>query len=164
MSLRVALDDRVAACVAFDHCLGMWETAVHGKERIAELFERVPGFVVNAIANLRARFSPGARWQLGNSEWVFGVDAAGFTETLKAYSLVGIAHRVDCPTLVLAGEDDHLMPLPLAYRTADELGGETTLRVFTREEGAAEHCQVGNLSLAHGVIYDWLDGSLGRGA
>ncbi|MFC6724857.1 alpha/beta hydrolase family protein, partial [Halobium palmae] len=94
----------------------------------------------------------------------FGVDAAGFTAALKEYSLVGVADRVTCPTLVLAGEDDHLMPLPLAYRTVDELGGEATLRLFTREEGAAEHCQVGNLSLAHGVIYDWLDGTLGRAA
>jgi hypothetical protein len=35
-----------------------------------------------------------------------------------------------------------------------------TLRVFTEEEGAADHCQLGNLSLAHGVVYDWLDDAL----
>ncbi|WP_177232554.1 hypothetical protein [Halogeometricum rufum] len=35
-----------------------------------------------------------------------------------------------------------------------------TLRVFTEEEGAADHCQLGNPSLAHGVVYDWLDDAL----
>jgi len=32
--------------------------------------------------------------------------------------------------------------------------------VFTEGEGAADHCQLGNLSLAHGVVYDWLDDAL----
>ncbi|MFC4358500.1 alpha/beta hydrolase family protein [Halobium salinum] len=159
-----AFDDRVAACVAFDHCLGVWEAATFGKESVASLVEQVPGPVVNAVASLRARLDPGARWQLRNSEWVFGVDAAGLSATLKEYSLVDVADRIECPTLVLAGEDDHLMPLPLAYELVDRLGGEAELRVFTREEGAADHCQVGNLSLAHGVVYDWLDETLGRGS
>ena len=62
--------------------------------------------------------------------------------------------------LVLAGEDDHFVPLGMAREFVDALGGPTTLRVFTTDEGAGEHCQVGNLRLATNVIYDWLDGTL----
>lgn len=40
------------------------------------------------------------------------------------------------------------------------LASPTTLRVFTEEEGAGEHCQMGNLRLATSVIYDWFDETL----
>ena len=35
-----------------------------------------------------------------------------------------------------------------------------TLRVFTEEEGGEEHCQQGNLTLLHQVLFDWLDMTL----
>ncbi|SFR44053.1 alpha/beta hydrolase family protein [Halogeometricum limi] len=155
-----AFDDRVAAVVAFDHCVDLWAASATGQERVAAVFDRLPGSVVNAAAALAARMSPGARWQRQNSEWVFGTDMAGLRDVLKRYSLRDVAHRITCPTLALAGADDHLIPLSLAYEFVDAVAGETTLRVFTEEEGAAEHCQLGNLSLAHGVVYDWMDETL----
>lgn len=100
-----------------------------------------------------------------NSRWVFGVEsAAEFQRTLRHYSLSGVASRIDCPMLVLAGEDDHFVPLELAYEFTEMLTCPTMLRVFTAAEGAAEHCQVGNLSLATGVIYDWFDEMLHHAA
>lgn len=156
-----AFDDRVAACIAFDHCYDLWAASAHGQERLAGLIERAPAFAVNALAALGARFDVTARWQLNNSLWTFGVpSAATLSATVKEYSLRGVAGRVECPTLVLAGEDDHLVPLPLAYEFVDALSCPTTLRVFGPEEGAAEHCQLGNLSLAAATIYDWLDETL----
>ncbi len=35
-----------------------------------------------------------------------------------------------------------------------------TLHIFTEEEGAAEHCQQGNLTLLNQVLFDWLDETL----
>ncbi|WP_435154850.1 alpha/beta hydrolase family protein [Haladaptatus sp. DFWS20] len=155
-----AFDDRVAACISFDHCFDLWSASAHGQERVAELIEYAPGVLVNALASLGARFDTGAHWQLENSSWVFGTDAAILRRTLRDYSLRDVADRITCPTLALAGEDDHLIPLPLVYEFVDAVSGPTTLRVFDAEEGAGEHCQLGNLSLAHGEIYDWLDDSL----
>jgi len=95
---------------------------------------------------------------LDTATWVFGVtSAAAFQRALSSYSLSGVAGEIDCPMLVLAGEDDQFVPLSLAQAFLDELTCPTTLRVFTTEEGAGEHCQVGNLQLATGVIYDWFD-------
>ncbi|WP_390184430.1 alpha/beta hydrolase [Haladaptatus pallidirubidus] len=150
-------DDRVSACIAFDHCFDLWSASAHGQERIANIVDHAPGAVVNALASFGARFDPGARWQLENSSWVFGTDAAALRRTVREYSLRDVADRITCPTLALAGEDDHLIPLPLVYEFVDAIAGPTTLRVFRTEEGAGEHCQLGNLSLAHGEIYDWLD-------
>ncbi|WP_117594845.1 alpha/beta hydrolase family protein [Haloprofundus halophilus] len=155
-----AFDDRIAAVVAFDHCFDLWAAAADGQERLAALVDYAPGTLVNAMASLGARFDAGSRWRMENSRWVFGTDAANLRRTLREYSLRDVADRITCPTLALAGEDDHLIPLSLVYEFADAVAGPTTTRVFTTEEGAGEHCQVGNLSLAHGELYDWLDETL----
>lgn len=52
------------------------------------------------------------------------------------------------------------MPVEQAHEFADEVGEQATLAVVEAETGAAGHCQSGNLSLATGVIHDWLDGTL----
>ena len=156
-----AFEERVAACVAFDHMHDPLLAAAGEHPRLAPLVARAPVALVNALAALGARFDPEARAMLDTVTWVFGVDsAASFQRALSSYSLSGIAGEIDCPMLVLAGEDDHFVPLSLAQAFLDELTCPTTLRVFTTEEGAGEHCQVGNLRLATGVIYDWFDESL----
>ncbi|WP_338729599.1 alpha/beta hydrolase [Haladaptatus sp. DJG-WS-42] len=155
-----AFDDRVTACIAFDHCYDLWAASAYGQEAVASLFSYLPGALVNGVAALAARVDAGSRWQRQNAQWVFGTDMAGLLDTLKAYSLSDVAHRITCPTLALAGADDHLIPLPLAYEFVDAVAGPTTLRVFEEHEGAADHCQLGNLPLAHGVIYDWVADTL----
>ncbi|WP_255195087.1 alpha/beta hydrolase family protein [Halorarius litoreus] len=156
-----AFDDRIAACVAFDHMHDLWGASAYENPRLARLMLHLPDALVNGLATLASQFSVESRWLMQNSRWVFGVDgAADLQRRLREFSLAGLAHRIGCPTLVLAGEDDHFVPLGLAQAFVDELAGPTTLRVFTTEEGAGEHCQVGNLRLATGVIYDWLDETL----
>ena len=156
-----AFDDRIGAVVAFDHMHDLWRASAAESPLLARLFARLPDAVVNGAASLGERTSVEARWLMGNSRWVFGVEtAAELQRTLREYSLTRVAERIECPTLVLAGEDDHFVPLSMATEFADLVSGPTTLRVFTTEEGAGEHCQVGNLSLATGTVYDWLDGVL----
>lgn len=153
-----AFEDRIAACVAFDHMYDLWRAAAYENPQLARLLLRAPDVLVNGLAALGERFSVDSRWLMENSRWVFGVDsAAEFQRTLRRYSLSGIAREIDCPMLVLAGEDDHFVPLGLAHEFVDELTCPTTLRVFTTEEGAGEHCQVGNLRLATSLIYDWFN-------
>ena len=40
------------------------------------------------------------------------------------------------------------------------LKASKALRVFTEEEGAEEHFQIGNMTLLHQVLFDWLDETL----
>lgn len=158
-----AFDDRVAACVAFDHMHDLYRAAAGESPRAAAILERAPDSVINVVAGLGERVSAESRWLMANGRWVFGVEsAAEYMRTIQEYSLAGVAGDIDCPTLVLAGEDDHFVPVDLAREFAEEIGERATLRIFETESGAAEHCQSGNLSLACNVIYDWLDGALGR--
>jgi pimeloyl-ACP methyl ester carboxylesterase len=156
-----AFDDRVAACVAFDHMHDLYRAAAGESPRAAAIFQRAPDTVINAVATLGERVSAESRWLMDNGRWVFGVEsAAEYMRTIQEYSLTGVAGDIDCPTLVLAGEDDHFVSVDLAREFADEVGEPATLRVFETASGAGEHCQSGNLSMACSVIYDWLDGAL----
>jgi pimeloyl-ACP methyl ester carboxylesterase len=153
-----AFENRVSACVAFDHMYDPYGAARADSPRAAAVLTRVPAGVVDGVARLGARFSIEQRWMLDNYKWVFGIDSAReLMETLPKYSLSGQAHEIDCPTLVLAGADDHFVPVEQAQEFAAEVGEQATLEVFETHTGAGEHCQSGNLSLATGVIYDWLD-------
>jgi len=42
------------------------------------------------------------------------------------------------------------------YEAFKKRGLPVTLRVFSADEGAAAHCQVNNLRLAHMVVFGWL--------
>ncbi len=65
--------------------------------------------------------------------------------------------EIEGPVLMLAGEDEAPITLKIARETAEKLPNRASkLRVFTREEGGGAHCQVDNLALPNGVIFDWL--------
>ncbi|MFC5973025.1 alpha/beta hydrolase family protein [Halomarina salina] len=156
-----AFDGRVAACVAFDHMHDLWRASADDAPRLARAMLYAPDALVNRLAALGERTSVDAGWLMANSRWVFGIDtAAELQRTLREYSLTADARRIDCPTLVLAGEDDHFVPVGLADEFVELVGETAVRRVFRTEEGAAEHCQVGNLTLATDTIYDWLTETL----
>jgi len=90
--------------------------------------------------------------------WVLGVpDMESAMEKLKQFTLAGVAHRIECPTLICYGEDDKLAPPEVADQLYNGVGArDKTLKVFTAEEGGAEHCQVDNRQVGIDYIADWL--------
>jgi pimeloyl-ACP methyl ester carboxylesterase len=65
---------------------------------------------------------------------------------------------IQCPTLCLAGEGEAKITLDIARALIAKLPHpQSRLRIFTRAEGGEAHCQVTNLALPNGVIFDWLD-------
>lgn len=69
------------------------------------------------------------------------------------------SERIDQDVLLTAGENDAFQPPKLLRLQAEALvhARSVTTRVFTEEEHADQHCQVGNLSLALDVVASWLD-------
>ena len=70
-----------------------------------------------------------------------------------------VSGRVRQDVLLLAGAQDHYVPLEQAFEQARLLSAarSITLRIFTKDEYAQEHCQSGNMPLAIGVIEDWAE-------
>jgi hypothetical protein len=59
--------------------------------------------------------------------------------------------------LLLAGSQDHYVPLPQLWDqiTLVSKARSITARVFSREQQAQAHCLVGNMPLAIDTIGDW---------
>jgi hypothetical protein len=67
-------------------------------------------------------------------------------------------HKVACPALLLAGEGEAAVTLQIARECYEQLPHpKKKLVIFTKEQGGEAHCQVNNLALPNGVMFDWLD-------
>ena len=94
--------------------------------------------------------------------WVFGVDTfEQALEKLKAFRLDGVVQKMECPFLLTHGTEDQQVPMAEAQKLFDAVGSkDKTFRVFTPEEGGAQHCQRDYLTLVCDVIADWIEEKL----
>jgi dienelactone hydrolase len=152
-----AFDRRIKALIVHGVLYDMWQAQSATKPALARLAHWKSPQRVETALRVAARFNTELRWSVANAMWVFGV--LSHYELLKAIqhiTLEGIAGNVRCQTLILHGEKDHFIPREQVDMLYNALNAPKTLRVFTEEEGAAEHCQIGNMTLLHQVAFDWL--------
>jgi fermentation-respiration switch protein FrsA (DUF1100 family) len=90
--------------------------------------------------------------------WAFGAESLDQAVAMaKRFNLADVAGRIECPVLVVHGENDRIVPLDSARRLYDAVGSRNkTLKIFTAAEGGAEHCQVDNRQMGVDYIADWL--------
>src|SRR5262245_38534769 len=78
-------------------------------------------------------------------------------EWAKKFTLEGIAQRIECAFLVLHGENDRIVLLTEAKKLYERVGSKRKhIKIFTAQEGGAEHCQVDHRQLGIDYIGDWL--------
>ena len=90
--------------------------------------------------------------------WVMGMpDMDSAMKKCEAYKLEGVANKVTCPFLVTHGEEDSISPVANAQLLYDAVSSKKkTLKIFTAEEGGAEHCQGDNRFLGATYVADWI--------
>jgi hypothetical protein len=82
-----------------------------------------------------------------------------------SFSIKGLATRIKSPLLLLYGEGEFEQSSEYValsvLRYLSELTCPTSIHTFEYSDGwAASHCQIGGLSAAQAVIFDWLDRTL----
>jgi dienelactone hydrolase len=94
--------------------------------------------------------------------WVVGApDNETALEWAKKFTLEGVAQNIRCAFLVLHGANDRIVPLAEARTLYERVGSPRKhLKIFTEEEGGAEHCQVDHRQLGIDYIGDWLLASM----
>jgi len=98
--------------------------------------------LVNALINWKASRSPGMRWALDDARWTFGKEhPLDAMDEFQKYSLAGVAQRIKGDVLLLE-----------ALTSARSV----TTKIYDRESGGAEHCQLGAPTLWHADLFDWL--------
>jgi naringenin degradation protein FdeB len=136
----VGFEKRYAAGVAF----GAMHWDLHGWQ--SEVKARL-------AANAKTSFTSNFQFR-----WVVGApDNAAALEWAKRFTLEGVAQRIECPFLVVHGENDRIVPLGEAKTLYEKVGSQRKqMRIFTAQEGGAEHCQVDHRQYGVDYIADWL--------
>jgi len=136
-----SMEPRFAACVAWG---AIWNYHDTWKKRVEAAFNAamsVPGHHIT---------------------WILGVDTVEEAlQKLEPYKLDGVVQKMRCPFLITHGADDEQVPLADAQALYDAAGSkDKTLRVFTAEEGGAQHCMRDYLSLGVAEMWNWLEDKL----
>lgn len=90
--------------------------------------------------------------------WVMGTpDMDSALEKAKGYRLAGVAERIACPTLIVHGENDTIVPVHWAHKLYAAVGAKhKELKIFTAADGGSEHCHGDNRVVGSNYIADWL--------
>jgi pimeloyl-ACP methyl ester carboxylesterase len=80
---------------------------------------------------------------------------------LEDYTAIDNLSKIKCPSLALVGAGEGAEAMTQFETFCARASGRVTRRVFDQTEGADMHCQVGNLSLANGFVFDWLKETIG---
>lgn len=168
-----AFEPRVRRAIAFDiydflACnLHQTNSAMRNLVNLGLTLEAGP--VVNALLGAGAQRKPVIEWGLQQGMHVTGTRSPfDYLQEIRRYSTADISARIEQDVLLLAGAEDHYVPLSMFYRQIEALTRvrSLTARLFKKAEHAQNHCQLGNVGLALRVIVDWLEmqQDLGRNA
>ncbi len=80
----------------------------------------------------------------------------------RLYTLKDVAAKITCPMLIVDSEGDKDMP-GQSRKLYDALTSPKDFMLFTKEDGAEEHCQMGSVLISNARIMDWLDGIMMKG-
>ena len=82
-----------------------------------------------------------------------------FLQKIRRLITADISELVKQNVLLMAGEQDHYVPLRQFYDQIKTLRNVRSLTALlsTQAEQAQNHCQIGNLALSLQVIVGWLD-------
>ena len=150
-----AFEPRISQVVAFDVYVYQH---LNPENWLTRFLRNHPNFY-NRIVGLAMSRSVTARFLVRQWLDITGAETPhDWAFSLGDYSTMSIADNVEQDVLLLAGETDHLIPPRELERTKQGLvnAQSVTTRLFTREEHASNHCQVGNIPLAIDVILKWI--------
>jgi len=158
LALRAAaFENRISRVISYD--ISGYDQHGHGLQgAIYRFFLRNPS-VYNWIAEKSMSKNLATEWLIRHGMYINGVDTPlEWMASLENFSVSDIASKVRQDVLLLAGTEDHMVPFKEYEKNRQGLTSARSLtgRVFTPEEHASNHCQIGNVKLALDVILDWI--------
>lgn len=155
-----AFEHRISACILDDGVYDIYQTFLNRFNWSRNQIEKEDPLILNTILETSMYFNTTIRWALSHGMWTFGAKTPfEFIQKNRNYTLKDISQNIKCPTLVLEAEKDDSFPgqPKLVY---ESLKCSKHYILFTTEEGAEDHCQIGALARSNQQIFDWLDKTL----
>ena len=158
----VAFEHRIKACVASSLLTDIGQAFRSAYPRIIRNRERT----FNLLFRILMRFQEDMKWGYEHGEWVIGAKTPlEFIKFWDAFSLDGLQDKIECPIVSIMGVDEIEQTSQKVIDLIRDWLGDMNVQyhVFDKESGGAAHCQIGNMSVSHAVIFDWLDHTVVKG-
>jgi dienelactone hydrolase len=95
--------------------------------------------------------------------WVWGYDDVDkFIEYAEGVNLNGVVDKITVPFLIAHGANDRQISVDYAHQSYDQAvnSPKRELRIFTVEEGAAEHVGLDHMPHINAYVADWVEDTL----
>ena len=158
-----AFEPRLRICITNPGVLDwgevLFEKLNEYSPEILEMYEKHPKRL-NGILKVAGALNPFLLWGIADTMWKHGADTpVGLMDDMQRYTNRRYAENITASTLVIDAEYEAYGQSRLFY---DSLTCEKDYMLFTEEEAAPLHVQVGSLAVSSQRIFDWIDTEMGR--
>lgn len=166
LSLRAAaFEKRVKRVIAYDILADFFDVLTHQldpvfRDTFKDMMVHEKMEEVNTTLKKLAEKNLMLEWGIMQGMHITdSVSPYEFFHKMLSYNSDTFSHLIVQDVLLLAGQNDHYVPIK---QFTDQILTLTnvrslTARMFTSEETADTHCQIGNLGLASDVMLNWID-------
>lgn len=155
-----AFDDRFDGVVAYDVGYDFGAVAENQTPGIALWLQKHEFHnTVEFLASIKAKFSSTFAWGNKNARWTFNTKNSSETlNTFRKFSLADVADKIKQDVLILAGTNDHFIPLNQVEIFKNSLTNARSIKtiIYDEEFGGAEHCQLGASTLWQADFFEWI--------
>lgn len=160
-----AFEPRIKRVVAYDVMLDFFQCVTSRRGKLVEnalntMVHLGLSAPIDMMAHRLMKRDLYSKWGIEQGMFVTGATSPSeFFYKIRAYNGREVSQRVTQDTLIMAGAEDHFVPLQQFYEQLPLLTNarSVTAQVFTRADQAQSHCQIGNLGLAVSQILAWVD-------
>jgi pimeloyl-ACP methyl ester carboxylesterase len=160
-----AFEPRVKRVVAYDVMLDFFQCVTSRRGKLVEnalntLVHLGLSAPIDMMAYRMMQRDLYSKWGIEQGMHVTGTKSPSeYFFNLKAYHNREVSRLVTQDTLIMAGAEDHFVPLQQFYEQLPLLSRarSVTGQIFTRADQAQSHCQIGNLGMAAFQIISWID-------
>ncbi len=128
-------------------------------DELMNLYEEDPEELNKKMEEI-AEYDVGIRWGMYHGMWVFGADTpVEFLDNASKFDNTDIIDEIRCKMLIMDGSSE-VWGEGQSKMLYNMLECEKDYMLFTEEDSASEHCQVGAGGIATQRMFDWIDENL----
>jgi pimeloyl-ACP methyl ester carboxylesterase len=154
-----AFEPRISRVIASGHTIHYMEIVPSAIAWMQSFFMRYENFF-NKTALKKMEMNPRMKWEISNAMYITQSDTpvGGAQMSLDLSRANMHADQIKQDVLFFSGKEDHFIPIRLHKRQVTALvnAKSVTDRIFTKEEHAQNHCQIGNIELALAAMVEWI--------
>ena len=155
----VAFEHRIKICIANGGIYDFHATAIQNSPPDFEqmLDDKEAAEEIDKQIYQIMKTNPSLRWTFSNGMFTFAAKSpSDWMRMTRPYNMRDCADKIECHMLVVDSENDKSLP-GQARQLYDALNCPKEFMLFTGEEGAGEHCQVGGYMISNERILNWLE-------